>query len=57
MEPRYMVPTQLKTLMAVNTPTSMEMMAKAPLSKVDCPDRNMWWPQAKNPTKAMPSEE
>ena len=43
--------------MAVNTPTSIEMTANAPLSKVDCPDTNMWWPQAKKPTKAMPSDE
>ena len=57
MAPRYSVPTQLKTLMAVNTPTSMEMTAKAPASKDDWPDTNMWWPQAKKPTKAIPSDE
>ena len=57
MAPRYRVPTQLKTLMAVKTPTSIEMTAKAPSSKVDCPDTNMWWPQAKKPTNAMPSDE
>ncbi len=49
--------TQLKTLMAVNTPTSMEMTAKAPLSNGDCPETNMWCPQAKKPTKAIPSDE
>src|SRR4029078_9255839 len=55
--PRYSVPTQLNTLMAVNTPTNIEMTAKAPFSKVDWPETNMWWPQAKKPTNAMPSDE
>ena len=43
--------------MAVNTPTSIERMPNDAASKVDWPDTNMWWPQAKKPTKAMPSEE
>ena len=51
------MPTQLNTLMAVNTPTNIEMTAKAPLSNGDWPDTNMWWPQAKKPTNAMPSDE
>jgi len=55
--PRYMVPTQLKTLMAVKMPTNIESTPKTPLSKADCPATNMWWPQVKNPTKAIPREE
>src|SRR3982074_1190842 len=57
MAPRYMVPTQLKTLMAVKMPTTSESTPKTPLSNTDCPATNRWCPQVKNPTKAMPSEE
>ncbi len=56
MAPRYMVPIQLKTLMAVKMPTSMERMPKAPASKVLWPATKRWWPQVKKPTKAMPME-
>ena len=38
MAPLYSVPTQLKTLMAVKTPTSIESTPKTPASKVDWPD-------------------
>ena len=56
MAPRYIVPTQLKTLMAVKTPTNIERMPNAPALKVLWPATNMWWPQVKNPTKAIPKE-
>ena len=49
-----MVATQLKTLMAVNTPTSMDSTLKMPASRADWPDTNMWCPHTKKPTKAMP---
>ena len=43
--------------MAVNTPTSIEMTPNTPASNVDWPETNRWWPQAKKPTNAMPTDE
>jgi len=56
MAPRYIVPTQLKTLMAVKMPTNIESSPKAPPTNVLCPVTNKWCPQVKNPTKAIPME-
>ncbi len=50
------MPTQLKTLIAVKMPTSIEIAPKAPASNALWPEVKRWWPQAKKPTKAMPSE-
>src|SRR5207237_7789067 len=55
--PRYIVPIQLKTLMAVKIPTNIESTPKTPLSNTDCPATKRWCPQVKKPTKAMPSDE
>ena len=44
-------------LIAVKIPTSIESTPNTPASKVDCPERNMWWPQTKKPTTAIPSVE
>src|SRR5205085_430219 len=55
--PRYIVPTQLNTLMAVKSPTNIERTPKMPLSNADWPATKRWWPQVKNPTNAMPIDE
>ncbi len=54
--PRYMVPTQLKTLMAVKMPTNIESRPKAPPTNTLWPATKRWCPQVKKPTKAIPSE-
>jgi hypothetical protein len=41
--------------MAVKIPTNIDSTPKMPALKADCPEVNRWWPQVKNPTKAMPS--
>src|ERR671938_451059 len=56
MAPRYMVPIQLNTLMAVKIPTNIESSPKAPPKKELCPATNKWCPQVKKPTKAIPME-
>ena len=58
MAPWYSVATQLKTLMAVKTPTNIESDAEhAGVERSTGPTTNMWWPQVKKPTNAMPSDE
>jgi hypothetical protein len=56
-DPRYIVPTQLNTLMAVNTPDQHRDDGEGAGVQRRLPETNMWWPQAKKPTKAMPSED
>src|SRR5262245_130439 len=55
--PLYMVATQVKTLMAENRATNMEREPKIPASISLIPATNMWCPQVKKPTTAMPIEE
>ncbi len=43
--------------MAEKMATNIDMMPKTPASNVDIPETNMWWPQVRNPTKAIPSVE
>src|SRR5690349_20811740 len=53
--PRYRVATQVKTLIAENTATNIESAPKIPASSSEMPATNMWWPQVKKPTSAIPS--
>src|SRR5581483_9765277 len=54
-DPRYSVPTHRNTLIAENTATAIEKNEKAIVSTADIPDTNMWWPQTRNPTIAIPT--
>src|SRR5262245_33935994 len=57
MRPRRNVAVQVATLMAEKIATSIESTPKMPASNREMPATNMWCPQVKKPTKAMPSDE
>ena len=52
-EPRHMVPIQLKVLMADGTAMTIVETEKAALSVRFMPLTNMWWPQTMNPRNPM----
>src|SRR5262249_25368156 len=56
-EPCLSVHTQLNTLIAENTATSIERIPNAPASYALIPETNMWCPQVRKPTNAIPSDE
>src|SRR5688572_9236384 len=52
--PLYIVAVQLKTLMADGTATTKLRIEKTSAAYTDWPATNMWWPQTRNPSTAMP---
>src|ERR1700751_4526548 len=57
MFPRYRVAVQVNTLMAEKMATNIDRIPNTPAWYVDMPATNMWWPQVRNPTNAIPSVE
>src|SRR5688572_15683793 len=55
--PRRNVAVQVTTLMAEKMAVNIDRMPKIPESSGEMPATNMWWPQVRKPTNAMPSEE
>ena len=56
-DPLRSVATQVNTLIAEKIATNIDRMPKMPASSSDMPDTNMWWPQVRKPTNAIPSAE
>ncbi len=56
-EPLYIVATQLKSLIAVGTPTNIVMTENKSPANSDCPLTNIWCPQTRKLTAAIPKEE
>src|SRR5450432_87210 len=52
-DPPYIVATQLKTLMADGTATRNVRNENTTAAYVDCPVRNMWCAQTRNPITAI----
>src|SRR3954467_8302452 len=51
--PLYSVAVQLNTLMADGTPMMNDRTEKTVPAYTLWPDTNRWWPQTRNPTRAM----
>src|SRR4030067_594505 len=56
-DPRYIVASQLKTLIAVGMATEYVRREKMIAAVPDIPVTNMWCPQTKNPKRAIATEE
>jgi hypothetical protein len=50
----YIVAVQLKTLIAEGIATRKLRIEKMSAAYTDCPATNMWCPQTRNPSTAMP---
>src|SRR6476660_6168536 len=53
-DPLYMVAVQLKTLTADGIATRKLRIEKISAAYTDSPATNMWWPQTRKPSTAMP---
>src|SRR5215831_10130438 len=53
-EPRYIVAVQLKTFTADGIATRKLRIEKIKAEYTDSPATNMWWPQTRNPSTAIP---